>query len=114
MVFAAWPHGLGMPLTSTIRKPGWSTISLKARYWSMCVPLRSWKFLARQHSLRHFQHLFVVLQQQRLRHGNAALARRARFHPGNPGLQVGQTVNVDAAPFIDTHPASVGDIRDAV
>src|ERR1700738_5023845 len=35
MVLAACPQGLGMPWTRTIRKPGWSTISLNPRYWSM-------------------------------------------------------------------------------
>ena len=56
----------------------------------------------------------VVLQHQWLRHGDAALARRTRFQPGNPGLQVGQAVNFDTAPPVDAHPAPVGDIGDAV
>src|SRR5215469_4241803 len=42
IVLAACPHGLGTPLTSTMRKPGWSTISSKLRYCSMAF---SRKFL---------------------------------------------------------------------
>src|SRR5277367_4878346 len=93
-------------------------ISSKLRYCSIVFSLISssrCRVLARDQLLSRLQHLFRRLfKYQRLRHRNTALTGRPRFHPIDPGLQVGEALDVDAAPLEDTHPAPVGDIGDAV
>src|SRR5208282_2819164 len=93
-------------------------ISSKLRYCSMAFSLVSYsrrRVLARDQLLSHLQHLFGRLfQYQRLRHRNTALTGRARFQPIDPRFQIGEALNVDAAPLVDAHPAPVSDIGDAV
>src|SRR5215469_13358505 len=69
MVLAACPQGLGMPFTSTIRRPGWSMISSKLRYSSIAFSSAWRDFPNDEHFLGHSYHffgVFVVLARWRI------------------------------------------------